>query len=82
MVLFVFSTPAPIFAKVRKDVALFPEGHRWALVVRSILSSSNLVIHYYGLKHLPLADANLIAGLLFYGLHEKSHDNKVQTKKT
>jgi len=31
------------------------------LLARCIFGSSNLLIHYYGLKYLPLADANMIA---------------------
>eukprot|EP00090_Calanus_glacialis_P012853 TRINITY_DN21480_c0_g1_i2.p1 TRINITY_DN21480_c0_g1~~TRINITY_DN21480_c0_g1_i2.p1 ORF type:complete len:347 (-),score=48.63 TRINITY_DN21480_c0_g1_i2:38-1078(-) len=39
----------------------FPKGKRWLLVVRSILGASNLLIHFYGLKHMPMADANMIS---------------------
>ena len=30
-------------------------------MVRSIFGASNLLIHFYGLKHMPMADANMIS---------------------
>jgi len=39
----------------------FPRGKRLLLVVRSIFGASNLLIHFYGLKHMPMADANMIS---------------------
>ena len=30
-------------------------------MARSILGASNLLIHFYGLKHMPMADANMIS---------------------
>jgi len=39
----------------------FPKGKRLLLVARSILGASNLLIHFYGLKHMPMADANMIS---------------------
>merc|ERR1719319_1279776 len=40
---------------------VFPRGKRLVLVVRSVMGASNLVIHFYGLKHMPIADANMIS---------------------
>lgn len=39
----------------------FPNGKRLILVVRSVFGASNLIIHFYGLKHMPIADTNMIS---------------------
>lgn len=39
----------------------FPKGHRKMLIIRSILGSTNLLIHFYALKHMPIADVNMAA---------------------
>ena len=44
---------------VQKDP--FPNGKRLILVVRSVFGASNLIIHFYGLKHMPMADTNMIS---------------------
>ena len=33
---------------------LFPKGKVWMLIVRSVMGASNLVIHFYGVKHMPI----------------------------
>jgi drug/metabolite transporter (DMT)-like permease len=40
----------------------FPRGKRWVLVVRSLMGASNLVIHFYGLKHMPIGDLATLLG--------------------
>ena len=30
-------------------------------MLRSVFGASNLIIHFYGLKHMPMADANMIS---------------------
>jgi len=39
----------------------FPREKRWTLLVRSVMGASNLIIFFYGLKHMPLADTNMIS---------------------
>eukprot|EP00094_Tigriopus_californicus_P007819 TCALIF_07530-PA protein Name:"Similar to SLC35G1 Solute carrier family 35 member G1 (Homo sapiens)" AED:0.08 eAED:0.08 QI:0/1/0.6/1/1/1/5/61/373 len=39
----------------------FPKGHRKMLITRSILGSTNLLIHFFALKHMPIADVNMAA---------------------
>jgi len=39
----------------------FPKGKVWMLVVRSVMGASNLCVHFYGVKHMPIADANMIS---------------------
>lgn len=31
------------------------------LVARSVLGASNILIHFHGLKHMPIADCNMIS---------------------
>jgi drug/metabolite transporter (DMT)-like permease len=62
LIILALTIPSALFLKFKKNVPLFPKGVRIALILRSVLSSANLVILFYALKHLPLADANLIAG--------------------
>ena len=38
-----------------------PQGKRWVLIVRSVMGATNLIIHFYGLKHMPMADVNMIS---------------------
>lgn len=40
---------------------VFPKNKRLLLVVRSIMGASNLLIFFYGLKHMPIADVNMIS---------------------
>jgi len=40
---------------------LFPKGKVWMLIVRSVMGASNLCVHFYGVKHMPIADANMIS---------------------
>ena len=54
----------------------FPEGYRWKIVLRSILGSTNLLLHFYGLKYMPIADVNMMAAAspaitVFFSWHEK-----------
>ena len=35
---------------------MFPRGKRSVLVIRSVMGASNLVIHFYGLKHMPMGN--------------------------
>ena len=62
LIILAFTIPSALLLKFKKNVPLFPKGIRVALIFRSILSSTYLVVHFYALKHLPLADTNLIAG--------------------
>ena len=39
----------------------FPCDKRWLLILRSIMGASNLIIFFYGLKHMPIADVNMIS---------------------
>ena len=39
----------------------FPAGKRLILVARSVMGASNLIIFFYGLKHMPMADVNMIS---------------------
>ena len=32
----------------------FPKGKVWMLVVRSVMGASNLCVHFYGVKHMPI----------------------------
>jgi len=52
--------PASSFVIYRSEDP-FPKGKRLLLVVRSVLGCTNLLIHFYGLKHMPIADANMIS---------------------
>ena len=72
IVIFVFTIPSVLVLKFKRNVSLFPKGVRLALVSRSILGSAILVIHFYALKHLPLADTNLIAGRVLVQFRPKS----------
>jgi len=38
-----------------------PKERRWHLLARSVMGASNLIIHFYGLKHMPMADVNMIS---------------------
>ena len=35
---------------------MFPRGKRSVLVIRSVMGASNLVIHFYGLKNMPMGN--------------------------
>ena len=37
----------------------FPKGKVWMLIVRSVMGASNLCVHFYGVKHMP------IGGIIF-----------------
>ena len=39
----------------------FPKNKRLLLIVRSVFGASNLLIIFYGLKHMPMADVNMIS---------------------
>ena len=39
----------------------FPKESRLLLIVRSVFGASNLLIIFYGLKHMPMADVNMIS---------------------
>ena len=39
----------------------FPKNKRLLLIVRSVFGASNLLIVFYGLKHMPMADVNMIS---------------------
>ena len=42
----------------------FPKGKVWMLIVRSVMGASNLCVHFYGVKHMPIGGiilSNIIA---------------------
>jgi len=55
------STPVSVTLSKYKEVPVFPIGKRTLLLIRSALGATNLMVHFYSLQHLPLADTVMIS---------------------
>lgn len=59
LALFLLALPVVIWR--RKIEHPFPKARRMQLCLRSVLGASHLIIHYYALKHVTLADTTMLS---------------------